>query len=51
MSDNGYKAIDISINAFLPESSYKHLSLGLWKASGPAYRRKSAEGLDGGVHG
>lgn len=44
MSDSSYKAIDISINAFLPESSYKHLSLGLWKASGPAYEEKVRKG-------
>ncbi len=39
-----YKAIDISVNAFLPESSYKHLPLGLWKASGPAWEEKVRKG-------
>ena len=28
----------------MPESSYKHLSLGLWKASGPAYEEKVRKG-------
>lgn len=41
---NEYKAIDISVNAFLPESSYKHLPLGLWKASGPAWEEKVRKG-------
>ena len=44
MADTNYKAVDISINAFLPESSYKHLSLGLWKASGPSYEEKIRKG-------
>lgn len=46
MSNTAYKAIDMSINAFLPESSYKHLALGLWKASGPAWEDKVRKGWD-----
>jgi uncharacterized protein len=43
-SETDYQAIDISVNAFLPESSYKHLGLGLWKASGPTMVEKVRKG-------
>jgi predicted TIM-barrel fold metal-dependent hydrolase len=46
-ADAKYKAIDISVNAFLPESSHKHLGLGLWKASGPAWAEKVRKGWSG----
>ena len=44
MSDNGYKAVDISVNAFLPETSKRFLPLGLWAASGPDWERKVEQG-------
>jgi uncharacterized protein len=39
-----YKAIDISVNAFLPKTSRRFLPLGLWKASGPAWEEKVRKG-------
>lgn len=39
-----YKAIDISVNAFLPETSRRFLPLGLWKASGPTWEEKIEKG-------
>jgi uncharacterized protein len=42
--DVSYKAIDISVNAFLPETSRRFLPLGLWAASGPDWERKVEQG-------
>lgn len=39
-----YKAIDTSVNAFLPETSSRFLPLGLWKASGPTWEEKVRKG-------
>ncbi len=41
-----YKAVDISINAFLPETSRRFLPLGLWQASGPDWEEKVERGWD-----